>query len=367
MARSVENDPPKRPEHRSGLPPAPTIHEVAREAGVAPSTVSRAFTNPQRVNVRTREHVLAVAEQVGYQPNPLARALPSGRTHTVALLVPDITNPHFFGLIRGAERQASAAGLTLILGDTEESPDLETRHVERLAQAVDGFVLASSRLSDTGLRELAARNVLILVNREVEGLQGVVIDPSDGTRQIVEHLASLGHRSLAFLAGPRVSWLGARRWRALTATAGRLGITATRLGPFPPAMTGGAAAADAALGRGATAIVAHNDLLAIGVLRRLAERGVRVPQDISVVGYDDIFGADFCSPPLTTLAGPLQEAGRTGVNLLLEVLDPHSSHQAGRQVVLASHLVIRESTDIARDGPPRRAGVATPTKQLPDP
>src|SRR5437588_210945 len=148
----------------SCLPPT-TIHDVAREAGVAASTVSRAFTNPQRVNARTREHVFSVADRLGYLPNPLARALPSGRTTTIALLVPDITNPFFFDLIRGAERQASAAGYTVILTDTEESPEVEAHNVERLRRAADGFVLASSRLTDRQLRDIAADNVVALVNR----------------------------------------------------------------------------------------------------------------------------------------------------------------------------------------------------------
>jgi LacI family transcriptional regulator len=331
-------------------PRAVTIHDVAREAGVAASTVSRTFTNPPRVNVRTREHVLAVAERLGYRPNPHARALPTGRTRTIALLIPDITNPHFFDLIRGAERQASTAGYTLVLGDSEESPDRELRHIERLAPAVDGFLLASSRLPDDRIREVATRHALTLVNRELEGVPSVVTNQFDGSRQIVEHLASLGHRSVAYLSGPRHSWMGQWRWRALVKAARGLGLTATRLGPFPPNLTGGAAA-DAGLGHGATALIAHNDLLAIGVLRRLAERGVAVPADLSVVGYDDIFGADFCSPPLTTLAGPLESAGRAVVDVLLGQLDPAAGrgtrHTRAR---LPTHLVIRGSSGPAAAG-----------------
>ena len=321
---------------------ATTLHDVAQEAGVAASTVSRTFTNPQRVNVNTREHVLATAERLGYRHLSSTRTGPVG-TATVALLVPDITNPAFFGIIRGAERQASAAGYTLILADTEESADLETRHIERLAPAVDGFVLASSRLPDADIRRGSEERLITRFNREVEGVPGVVVDNDDGTRQIVEHLASLDHRSVAYLAGPRASWADARRWRALEAAAERLGLTATRLGPFPPSVAGGGAAADAAVGQGATAVVAFNDLLAIGVLRRFAERGLDVPGDVSVVGYDDIFGADFCSPPLTTLAAPIEDAGRSAVGLLLEMVD-RAATGPGRRVVLPSHLRIRGSS-----------------------
>ncbi|WP_024877381.1 LacI family DNA-binding transcriptional regulator [Saccharomonospora piscinae] len=322
----------------------PTIYDVAQEAGVATSTVSRALANPERVNARTREHVLTVAERLGYRTNPLARALPSGRTQTVALSVSDITNPHFFGVIRGAEQQTRAAGYTLILGDTEESPDLETSNIERLSGSVDGFVIAASRMSDEQIATLATSHRLTLLSRQVPGVPSVIVDHEDGTRQIIEHLASLGHTSVVYLAGPRRSWLASRRWHSIQASAARHGMTATRLGPFPPAVVGGAAAADATIGHGATAAIAHNDLLAIGMLRRLAARDVHVPRDLSVVGYDDIFGTDFCSPPLTTLAGHFEEAGRLAVDLLL------GSRRGGPapQRVLPSYLVVRESTGPAR-------------------
>ena len=322
---------------------AVTIHDVAREAGVATSTVSRAFSNPRRVNEQTRNRVLAVAERLDYRPNPLARALPSGRTNTVALLVPDITNPFFFGLIRGAERQANAVGYTLILTDTEESPDGETHRIERLSPSVDGFVLAASRLPDKRIQEIASDKVVTLVNRQVEGVPSVVADTADSTRQIVEHLASLGHRSIAYLSGPRTSWSNHQRWGALRSAAQKLGVSATQLGPFSPEVAGGAVAADAAIGQEVTAVVAFNAVLAIGTLRRFAERGKRIPEDISVVGYDDIFGADFCSPPLTTVAAPLPDAGRRAIDLLLGRLDAPGAHERN-DVVLPTYLRIREST-----------------------
>lgn len=325
-----------------------TIHDVARAAGVAASTVSRAFGRPQRVNVVTREHIYAVAEKLGYRPNPVARALPSGRTTTLGLLVPDITNPFFFDVIRGAERQANAAGYTVILSDTEESSEVEARTVQRLSRAVDGFVLASTRLTSRQIQELATDNVLALINREVQGVPSAIADNTDSTRQVVEHLASLGHRRIAYLAGPRASWSNAQRWKALHISATRHGIELTQLGPFPPAVLGGAAAADAAIGHDVTAVVAFNALLAIGALRRFAERGKQVPGEVSVVAYDDIFGADFCAPPLTTVAAPIQHAGRAAVDLLLGKLVTPREKDARRAVVLPSYLHIRDSTGPAR-------------------
>ena len=315
----------------------PTIIDVAAEVGVAPSTVSRAFTVPGRVNAQTRELILEAAQRLGYVPNPAARAMGSGRTDTLALLVPDITNPFFSGVIKGAERAAGAAGKSLVLGDTQESPAVEAELLERLGPAVDGFVLAAPRLPDADVRRVATRSRVVLVNRAVPEVSCVVADYESGTRQVVDHLASLGHRDLVFLAGPFESWSGARRWAGLQKASRARRLRATRIGPFAPTLEGGPAAADAALASGATALVCHNDMLAIGVLRRLAQRGVPVPDRVSVVGFDDIFGADFCHPPLTTLAERTQEAGAVAIEVLLKRSDTST-------VVAPTELRIRSSS-----------------------
>jgi len=319
-----------------------TITDVAREAGVATSTVSRAFTNPGRVNHQTRAHVLEVADRLGYTPNPTARALESGRTNTLALLVPDITNPYFAGVIKGAERAAAAADLILVLADTQENAATEEHLVRRLGPSVDGFVLSASRLPDAQLVSAAERHAVALVNRATQGVSSVVADFDSGTRQIVDHLVSLGHRSLIFLGGPPESWSGARRWAGLRAAAEQAGITATRSGPYAPVLAGGAAAAEAALAARATAVVAHNDMLAIGVVRRLAQRGVSVPEDVSVVGFDDIVGAEFCSPALTTLRERTEAAGAGAVEAVAAQAYAGVVEPAVR--VLPTQLVIRDSS-----------------------
>jgi DNA-binding LacI/PurR family transcriptional regulator len=320
---------------------AVTLLDVAREAGVAVSTVSRALANPDRVSARTREHVHEVARRLDYRPNLIARALPSGRSNMLALLVSDITNPHNFGLIRGAEAQARAAGYTLVLGDTMGSHELEADHLDRLGSAMDGFLLASSRLPEPALQALLGRRPVVLFNREAAGFPSVVTDSEDGSRQVVEHLAALGHRRIAYLAGPVDAWADGQRWAALSRHATRAGIAIGRHGPFAPTVEHGAAAAEAALAGAATALVAFNDLLAIGVLRRLEHLRTPVPARVSVVGFDDIFGADFCHPPLTTVASPVEEAGRALIDLLLGT----RSGQPG--LVLPTHLRVRDST-----GPP---------------
>jgi DNA-binding LacI/PurR family transcriptional regulator len=321
---------------------AVTLLDVAREAGVAVSTVSRALSQPDRVSARTREHVRAVAQRLDYRPNRIAQALPSGSMRMLGLLVPDIANPHHFDLVRGAEAQARAAGYTLVLGDTQGIPALEAEHGDRLGSAVDGFVLVSARGSEGALRDLRRHRPVVLYNRELDGFRSVVTDPADAGRQIVEHLAALGHRCVAYLAGPADAWSDARRGDALAARAADHGIRFTRCGPFSPTLAGGAAAADVGLTTGATALVAFNDLLAIGVLRRLEARGVAVPGAVSVVGFDDIFGADFCHPPLTTVTSPAETAGRRLVDALLTGADQPFTERT----VLPCQLLVRDSTGV---------------------
>ena len=264
----------------------------------------------------------------------------------LGLLVHDITNPYNFGLIRGAEAQARAAGYTLVLGETQQNPEMELTHAHRLRPAVDGLVLGATRLPVAQLHELQAASPIALFNRELDGFAGVVMDSVDGSRQIVEHLAALGHRTVAYLSGPRDAWTDEERWRALSTAAEAARMELVRVGPFLPTLDQGAAAADVGYGTGATALVAFNDLLAIGALQRLERRGIRVPQDVSVVGYDDIFGSDFCHPPLTTVTGPVEDAGRRVVDLLLGVVggDPAS------RLTMPTQLKIRDSTGPVRGG-----------------
>lgn len=320
--------------------PGPTIYDVAREAGVATSTVSRAFSTPSRVSARTRERVLAVAAELGYRPNPHARALFSGTHRTVAMVVSDITNPHFFELIRGAEMRARASEYTLVLVNAEESPRIEYDQIQRLVPAVDGFLLAASRLPDENLEQIADQRPVVLMSRELTGLPSVVLDHVAGCRQIVAHLASFGHRDVVYLAGPRNSWMAATRWSALRTAAEELGVGVKRIGPFTPKVSQGGAAADGALNAGATAIVAHNDLLALGVMRRLTQRSVRVPEDVSVVGFDDIFAADLGAPGLTTLGGAHADVGRAAMEILLDSVGPIRSTGDPAQVLLDRKSVV---------------------------
>jgi len=315
----------------------PTITTVAAAAGVAPSTVSRALTNPARVSPATRQHIEDVARRLGYAPRSRSR------TRSVAVQVSDVGNPFYFDVILGTQRQLRAADYTQVLIDTEESAELEADLIERMRSSIDGVILAASRLSDAGIAKLAKTVPLVVLNRRVPGVPTVAMDTASGMTQALEHLVSLGHRDIVYFAGPDRSWANALRWRALIDAAEVHGVEMRKLGPFAPVRESGSAAADALINSGAAAAIAFNDLLAIGMLRRLGERGVSVPGQISIVGCDDIFGADFCSPSLTTVTSPIEQAGRVAVTLLLGILE--SRPGAGRDgVLLPTHLTVREST-----------------------
>jgi DNA-binding LacI/PurR family transcriptional regulator len=318
-----------------------TIYDVARLSGVSPSTVSRALNNPGRLSAQTEQRVQEVADSVGYRTNPMARALPTGRTHTVGLILSDITNPVYFDLVRGVERVAAAGGYILILADSQESADRENETAQRLLASVDGLILVGTRLDNADIRWLAERKPLFVVNRKVQGVPGVVPQVRPGIRHAVEHLAALGHRSLAYLSGPDSSWMSRQRCRTLQLEVRERRMTMVEIGPGVPTLEGGWGALPDVRSSGATAVVAYNDLMATGLLKACRDAGVHVPEELSVIGFDDIFGSDFTSPPLTTIRTPLGLVGDEAARRLIALVE---KGEDARRTPLASEFVLRDST-----------------------
>jgi LacI family transcriptional regulator/LacI family repressor for deo operon, udp, cdd, tsx, nupC, and nupG len=317
---------------------AVTLRDVARAAGVSPATASRALSAPDLVAPERRELVQRVARELGYRPNRAARELITGRTGHLCLVVPDLENPFFSAVAKAVQARARTTGHAVVVADAEEDPQLEAELVAQLGAQADGVLLCSPRMSADDLADVAAGDrPVLLVNREGAGLPSVVVDNSDGVRQAVRHLHALGHRRLAYAGGPAGSWSDARRRDGLAAL--DLGVEVVDLGAHAPVFAGGVAAADLALASGATAVLAHNDLMALGVLDRLRARGVRVPQDVSVVGFDDAPVATLVAPALTTVAVPLARLGRTAVDLLLTPRETTAP-----RTVLPVELVVRAST-----------------------
>lgn len=328
---------------------APTIYDIARLAGVNPSTVSRALSKPGRINVETEKRVKAAAEELGYRVNPMARALPTGRTHTLGMIVADITNPVIFDTVRGAERTAAAQDYTLVLAESVESAENELRAAERLLPIVDGIILGTSRLRDDEIVSLAQRKPIVVINRSVDGVASVIADIEQGIVEAVRHVASLGHRSVAYVAGPARSWMSQRRWEYLQNSCESLRIAVQRIEAGTPTVDGGRRAAGAARESGATVIFAYNDLMAIGLMQELQLAGITVPGELSIVGFDNIFGSDFTTPGLTTIGSPLGELGTRASTLIIdEMVNGGVIESAVETAAPATTLVVRGSTGVAR-------------------
>lgn len=340
---------PARPA-RDGAPA--TLRDVARLAGVHPGTVSRALNPATRglVNDETVRRVRDVATELGYQPNPMARGLKTNRTYTVGVLIPDIQNPLFPPIIRGIDDRLGEAGYTPLIANTENDPDRERVDFEAMrARQVDGFITGTARRDHELLDQLAGLVPLVLVNRRVDNgtVSSVTADDQLGMRRAVAHLAGLGHRRIAHLAGPQGLSTGHQRYEGFLAGMREAGLEADpALIRFAEAFTEseGARLCDELLagGAGFTAIVAGNDLVALGCYDVLAERGLDCPRDMSVVGFNDMpFAARF-HPPLTTVRTPHYEIGSAAAELLLERL--REPDGPARELVLGAEFVERGST-----------------------
>ncbi|WIM93382.1 LacI family DNA-binding transcriptional regulator [Actinoplanes oblitus] len=323
---------------------AVTIKDVARLAGVSQSSVCRALADPARVRPETRDRVQSAAKQLGYHPNRVARSLITGRTANLGVVLPDLANPFFPTVVKAIQTRARRFDYAVFLSDTDEDPAVEVPAIRALAMQVDGFLLCSPRAPDDDLRPFAREKPMVVLNRRITPLPSVTADSADGMRQAVAHLAALGHRTLAYVAGPRTSWSNRDRQRGLRAATTAHGIRLVEVGNVAPTVDGGAAAADLVLAAtGVTAVLAYNDLVALGLLRRCHARGVRVPEQLSVVGFDDILIAGLLAPPLTTVAIGKERIGRVGVDLLLELMtDP--DHRGTAKRVLPTQLIVRGST-----------------------
>lgn len=327
-----------------------SIHDVARLAGVHPSTVSRALHRADLpLRPETRRKVLAAVERLEYRPSAIARGLRLQRTHALGMLVPDITNPFFPPIIRGVEEAARDRGYELVLCNTDDSPERETASLRMLREhQADGLLIATSRMADAtvaGLRR--ERFPFVLVNRgsRVPADLAVEVDNERAAEAVIAHLAGLGHRRIAHIAGPLSTTTGAERaagYREAMKARG-LPMDASLLEEADAyAEPSGHAACSRLLRAAPTAIFAANDLLALGALRAVREAHLRVPQDVSLVGVNDIPLAELIDPPLTTIRVPQREMGRLAANMLIAVLE--KTPVAQRHVLLGTTLVIRGST-----------------------
>lgn len=295
-----------------------TLADVARAAGVSKATASRALMRPEMVAETTLQRVRDAAERLGFHPNPAARALTTGRTGMIGLIVPTLANPFFAPLVLGAQQAAEETDSHLLLAVSEYSAEREAALADRISEQVDGLVMVAPVGPDAALRARAGRRPLVLVDRRSGRLPAVVLDTASGTSELVRHLLELGHRDIAYVSGPAGSWADARRRSAMAEQADAAGARLRVLGPLPPTFDAGIGAA-AALPSGATAVIAYNSYLVLGLLHGLKAAGIRVPDDMSLAAADDLTALGATSPAVTALGVPVGEAGRLAVTRLLEV------------------------------------------------
>jgi LacI family transcriptional regulator len=325
---------------------AVSARDVARVAGVSVSTVSRALSKPDDVAPATRQKVLDTARGMGYLPNLAARGLTTGRTGLIGLVVPDLENPFFASVTKGVQSRAHSTGYAVIISDSDEDPSQEAELVRDLATRVDGIVLCSPRAPDSVILEMARECTLVLVNRRCGDVPAVLIDNLNGIRQAMVHLRALGHRTIAWVGGPSTSWSNKERLSALRAfTDQDPEINLIDLGSFQPYASGGIAAADLVIASGATAVLAYNDLVAFGLLERFRQRGISVPQDISVVGLDNIPMSELTTPALTSVGIPLVNCGRASCDMLLSLVRDPSAPPVHHHD-LSFQLVVRQSSGV---------------------
>jgi LacI family transcriptional regulator len=331
----------------------PTLQDVADSAQVHRATASRALNPATRhlVNAETADRVERVARSLGYRPNPIARSLKTARSASIGLVIPDLTNPLFPPIARGIEDVLGAVGYNAWIVNTDNDPEREAAAVESMrVRNVEGFVFATARLEHPLLAEMAAAgSPMVLVNRRVSrpDIPSVTADDAAGVALAVRHLVELGHDKIAHLAGPQDLSTGVSRLRAFRQALQDHGL------PDDPRRlvicsswteTAGASALRGLLDSTVefTAVLAGNDLLALGCYDALVERGLSCPDDVSVVGFNDMPFMDKLAPPLTTVRIPHYELGAEAARLLLADLREPGRHP--RSVLLPLTLIVRAST-----------------------
>ena len=333
------------------------VKDVAAAAGVSVGTVSNVLNQPERVSPRTVEKVQRVIRELGFVRNDAARQLRAGRSRSIGLVVPDIGNPFFAEVVRGAEDRAADAGMTVLLGNSDERDERQLAHLELFQeQRVNGVLLTPATDDLTAVYRFATGGMpVVLVDREVEEgvLPSVSVDDVEGGRLAADHLLSSGRRRLAFVGGPQSVQQVADRLRGVRlAVAAHPDATLEVFEQSALTVLQGRAAGEAIAARSSDArpdaVFAANDLLAVGLLQAFSfGSGIRVPEDIAMVGYDDIDFASATVVPLSSVRQPARLLGWTGVDLLLKDLD---GVEHDRRVRFQPELIVRDSSSVSIPG-----------------
>ena len=327
-----------------------TIYDIAKHVGVSAGTVSRALSRPDKVLPETRQRIEQAAAKLGYVPNTVARTLKTQRSGKILVTVPDIANPFFAQILQGAEDAAQAAGYAVLLGDTQHQAEREERYAQMLRRnEADGLIVLGHRLPPTARAIVQKRGKAAPVVNGCEfeptmGIPSVHIDNTAAARVAMEHLYGLGHERIAVVGGPSDNPLHQQRMEGVRAAArsrGRLRQLIIVPGDFSLAAGHAAALALLAGSPTPTAIFCFSDQMALGALAACRDRDLRVPDEVSIVGFDDLASSRFLTPPLTTVMQPMQEIGARAVKLLLAIIE---GVEVPLQQTLDFSLMVRGST-----------------------
>ena len=335
---------------------AVNIHDVARRARVSIATVSRVVNRVSTVDNELAKRVWKAVEEVGYVPNSQARALVSGRSHILGLIVSEITNPFFPELVQEFENLAVAQGYEVMIGSTNYDPARTESLIRRMMQrSVDGVAVMTFGIEEQMVEKLVEHEfplVFVDAGPELKNIHVLKVNYGEGIREAVQHLAALGHRQIAFITGPLRMRTAATRREAFRKSMTELGLTVPvqYIVEGDHTMEGGKAAMErlASLTELPTAVLCSNDMTAIGVLHALDETTHKVPGDISVVGFDDIHLAQFMLPPLTTVQMSCRDLAEAAVQALRAGIEPGHPKAAQKEWDISTRLVVRRSTSFPR-------------------
>jgi DNA-binding LacI/PurR family transcriptional regulator len=328
----------------------PTIYDVAAKAGVSIATVSKVINNTGRIGDKTKKNVLKVMEEIKYQPSVVASALTGKHTNTIGLLIPDIANSFFAEMARSIEDRGHELGFSVVMCNTDNEPEKEAQYLKWLQRkSVDGIILGTGIQNDVTLNELIEQKIpTALIARDMPSLSvdTVLVDDFVGGYKATSHLISLGHQDIAFIVGNLNNLSEKERLRGY-----KQALQEAEVKVDEKNIVSGNLSIEDAKGtmkdllksaKRPTAVFALNDLLAIGAIQGAKECGLSIPDDLSVVGFDNTILATINDPPLTTIAQPIQDMGRQVIDLLIQEIEGKKA--AKRRVVLLPELVVRKTT-----------------------
>jgi LacI family transcriptional regulator len=328
------------------------IREIARRAKVSTATVSRAINRVPTVDPQLAKRVWNVVDELGYYPNTQARALVSGKSRIFGLVVSEITNPFFPEIVQTFEELAVQNGYEILLTSTVHDTNRMKSSVRRMIERrVDGVAILTFGMEESLLSDLRLRKVPLVfvdVGLDTPGVSSIVVDYQTGIRQAVQHLAALHHRSIAFVTGPPNLKSALARKEAFVNAMKEIGLDTQQriIAAGDHTMEGGMRALNELMGhlQRPTAVLCSNDMTAIGVIREAYDRGMSVPRDLSVVGFDDIRLSQFITPPLTTVQMSQTELARIAFEALMNNVSQGRDGKARKQYTLNTNLILRQST-----------------------